>query len=94
MTKILKSTLGTAASDARHCYCDMFLYQFTGGFQVDSPVKIQVARKLARCAPPYTDRAREEPWDGGADTGASPHYWQVRYARRVPWAAVIGAKLP
>ena len=32
------------------------------GFEVDSPVKRPDARKLARCAPPYTDGAGEEPW--------------------------------
>jgi hypothetical protein len=35
-----------------------------GGFQVDSPVKRPDARKLARSAPPYTDRAQEEPCRG------------------------------
>lgn len=35
-----------------------------GGFKVDSPVKKPDARKLARSAPPHTDRAREEPWEG------------------------------
>ena len=35
------------------------------GCHVDSPVKIQVARKLARCAPPYTQGPGEEPWEGG-----------------------------
>jgi hypothetical protein len=37
-----------------------------GGFQVDSPVKKPVARKVARSAPPYRKRAREEPRQGGA----------------------------
>ena len=37
-----------------------------GGFQVDSPVKKPVASEMPRSAPPYTDRAREEPWEGGA----------------------------
>lgn len=36
-----------------------------GGFQVDSPVKMPVARKLARSAPPYTVGAGEEPCQGG-----------------------------
>ena len=40
-----------------------------GGFQVDSPVKRPDAGKLARSAPPYTDRAREEPWEGGDAPG-------------------------
>jgi hypothetical protein len=35
-----------------------------GGFQVDSPVKTPVARKLARCAPPYTFSSGEEPEEG------------------------------
>ena len=43
-----------------------------GGFQVDSPVKKPVARKLARSAPPYTEFAREEPWEGGDWTDPSP----------------------
>ena len=34
------------------------------GFQVDSPVKRPDASKLARCAPPYTDGAGEEPCRG------------------------------
>lgn len=36
-----------------------------GGFQVDSPAKRPDAGKLPRSAPPYTDRAQEEPWEGG-----------------------------
>ena len=32
---------------------------------MDSPVKIQVARELARQAPPYTQTVWEEPWEGG-----------------------------
>jgi hypothetical protein len=32
-----------------------------GGFEVDSPVKKPDARKLARSAPPYTNRVGEEP---------------------------------
>ena len=32
-----------------------------GGFQVDSPVRNPVASEIARSAPPYTDRTREEP---------------------------------
>ena len=35
-----------------------------GGFQVDSPVRNPVASEIARSAPPYTDRAREEPREG------------------------------
>ncbi len=37
-----------------------------GGFQVASPVKKPRASEMPRCAPPYTDRAREEPCRGGA----------------------------
>lgn len=36
-----------------------------GGFRVDSPVKKPVASEMPRSAPPYTDPAREEPWEGG-----------------------------
>ena len=36
-----------------------------GGFRVDSPAKWPDAGKLPRSAPPYTDRPREEPWEGG-----------------------------
>jgi len=36
-----------------------------GGFQVDSPVRNPVASEIARSSPPYTIRAREEPWEGG-----------------------------
>jgi len=32
---------------------------------VDSPVKKPRASQMARCAPPYTDRAGEEPCQGG-----------------------------
>ena len=35
-----------------------------GGFQVDSPVRNPVASEIAHSAPPYTIRAREEPWEG------------------------------
>ena len=35
-----------------------------GGFQLDSPVKKPRASEMARSAPPYTDRVREEPWEG------------------------------
>mgnify|MGYP003603640143 CR=1 FL=1 len=38
-----------------------------GGFQVDSPVKKPVASEMPRSAPPYTDRAREEPCRGKAE---------------------------
>ena len=34
------------------------------GFQVDSPTKSTYASEIPRQAPPYTDRAREEPWEG------------------------------
>jgi hypothetical protein len=37
-----------------------------GGFQVASPVKKPRASQMARCAPPYTDRAEEEPCQGGS----------------------------
>lgn len=40
------------------------------GFQVDSPVKYPNARKLPRQAPPYTDCAQEEPWEGDGPTQA------------------------
>ena len=36
-----------------------------GGFRVDSPVKKPDASEMPRSAPPYTDRAKEEPWEGG-----------------------------
>ena len=35
-----------------------------GGFRVGSPVKPPRASKMPRSAPPYTDQAREEPWQG------------------------------
>ena len=40
------------------------------GFQVDSPVKRPDASKVARCAPPYTQTAGEEPWEGDGPTQA------------------------
>lgn len=43
-----------------------------GGFQVDSPVKKPNASEMARCAPPYTDRDGEEPWEGGDAFGPEP----------------------
>lgn len=48
-----------------------------GGFQVDSPVKNPVARKVARSAPPYTDRGREEPWEGGHPANCSDQKLEV-----------------
>ena len=36
-----------------------------GGFQVASPVKKPRASEMPRSAPPYTDRAGEEPCRGG-----------------------------
>lgn len=36
-----------------------------GGFQVASPVKKPRASEMPRSAPPYTNRAREEPCRGG-----------------------------
>ena len=44
------------------------LSALVGGFKVDSPVKIQVARKLTRFAPPYTIVVGEEPSEGGWQT--------------------------
>ena len=35
-----------------------------GGFQVASPVKLPVASEMLRCAPPHTNEAWEEPWEG------------------------------
>lgn len=43
-----------------------FLEGRWGGFKVASPVKRPDAGKLPRSAPPYTDRAGEEPWVGDA----------------------------
>ena len=42
------------------------------GFQVDSPVKMPPASKTPRCAPPYTNRPGEEPWEGGDAFGPEP----------------------
>jgi hypothetical protein len=42
-----------------------------GGFRLDSPVKVPVASEMLRSAPPYTNRAREEPCQGGHETKAS-----------------------
>lgn len=36
-----------------------------GGFQVASPVKKPRASEMPRSAPPYTNKAREEPCPGG-----------------------------
>jgi hypothetical protein len=38
-----------------------------GGFQVASPVKKPRASEMPRCAPPYTNRAWEEPCQGAAN---------------------------
>jgi hypothetical protein len=43
-----------------------------GGFQVASPVKKPRASEMPRCAPPYKDPAREEPWPGGGMFGPKP----------------------
>ena len=42
----------------------VFARRGRAGFQLASPVNRPDARKLARCAPPYTQRAGEEPWEG------------------------------
>ncbi len=42
------------------------------GFRVDSPVKRPDASKVPGCAPPYTDRDGEEPWEGGDAFGPEP----------------------
>jgi hypothetical protein len=42
-----------------------FAWVRPSGFQVASPVKRPVASEMARSAPPYTNRAREEPCQGG-----------------------------
>ena len=44
-----------------------------GGFRLDSPVKVPVASEMPRCAPPYTNRAREEPCQGGAGVATGPY---------------------
>ena len=48
------------------------------GFRVDSPVKKPDAGKLTRSAPPYTDRAREEPWEGEHAIRLVRKRWQYR----------------
>jgi len=45
-----------------------FQNRVAGGFRLDSPVKVPVASEMARCAPPSTDPAREEPCQGGGHT--------------------------
>jgi len=39
---------------------------------VASPVKKPVASEMPRCAPPYTDQAGEEPWEGETGNVAVP----------------------
>ncbi len=55
---------GLITSCKRLLFQRFILNRRRGGFQVDSPVRNPVASKMARSAPPYTDRAREEPWRG------------------------------
>ena len=55
-----------------------------GGFKVDSPVKRPDAGKLARSAPPYTDRSREEPWEGDHAVRPLRRRWQCRRGRPKP----------
>ena len=65
LTKILKSTSRLTVACANALIMSHFyLEPSQGGFQVDSPVKKPRASEMARQAPPYTDRAREEPWEG------------------------------
>jgi len=59
-----------------------------GGFQVDSPVKRPDAGKLARSAPPYTDRAREEPCRG---CRSRPKTVQWDSKSLTTWPAVHGS---
>jgi hypothetical protein len=47
----------------------VFARRGSAGFQVDSPVKRPVARKLASLGRPYTQKAGEEPWEGGLGDG-------------------------
>ena len=66
LTKILKSTCRPTVARANALIMSHFYLQPNrGGFQVDSPVKKPRASEMARCAPPYTYWAREEPWEGG-----------------------------
>lgn len=39
---------------------------------MDSPVKVSVARKMPRCAPPYTIGTREEPCQGDLSVVIGP----------------------
>jgi hypothetical protein len=49
LTKILKSTLAHIRAASKHLlFRCIFLDALVGGFQVASPVKMPVARKLAR----------------------------------------------
>jgi hypothetical protein len=43
-----------------------------GGFRLDSPVKVPVASEMLRSAPSYTNRAREDPCQGGLGCSDRP----------------------
>ena len=67
MTKIVKSTFWPPVARANALIMSHFyLEPSQTGFKVDSPVKKPRASEMARLAPPYTDCAREEPWEGGS----------------------------
>ena len=66
LTKIVKSTFWPPVARANSLIMSHFYLKLgRGGFKVDSPVKKPRASEMLRSAPPYTDRAREEPWEGG-----------------------------
>lgn len=57
---------------------------------MDSPAKWPDAGKLPRSAPPYTDRAWEEPWEGGRIPAQCGHLKSLVDAALQPIEAGIG----
>jgi hypothetical protein len=68
LTEIVKSTLGHEKMPRKLLLSRRIISGVAaGGFRVDSPVRNPVASEMARSSPPYTDPAREEPWEGASD---------------------------
>ena len=53
-----------------------------GGFRLASPVKLPHASEPPRCAPPHTNRAGEEPEEGGRDVAQAETPARDRALRR------------
>jgi hypothetical protein len=73
LTKIVKSTFRpTVVRSNSLIMSHFYLEPSQTGFKVDSPVKKPRASEMPRSAPPYTDWALEEPWEGEAELKLFP----------------------